>query len=151
MVAHGVKGKPLSPDEEIAAIAFPGIGVAALHPSGATASTPTRGRRGRGQEDVGSPKKKAKKGAQQRLRERLQNTESKGKGKGRGKGRGKGKGSGRGQGPTSSRAEDECCNNWNRGLGACASAAAGSNCPNRRKHACSKCGEAHKSTACTRG
>ena len=41
---------------------------------------------------------------------------------------------------------DEACLNWNRGLGACASASMGpgSDCPHKRQHKCSVCGKWHR-------
>ena len=120
-----------------------------------------RGEGGDAEPDNASPKKKARKGRNQRLQERLKQAESalgrggggKGKVGGRGGGGGKGGGGkGKGKGTGKTPLAEQACYSYSKGdFGPCKDAAAGSLCPNGRAHKCHKCGGAHKGKECTQG
>ena len=127
-LAHGSKGKPLTPSEAIAVNTIQG-GVNAIQPpteKPGDSGTSTSARRSRNER---------RKDAKKRKLESNQTENQKG---GKGKGKGKDK--------------PQACFAWNNQNGACAGLPPGAACRGRvpREHRCTKCGSlGHPSTQCT--
>ena len=129
-LAHGSKGKPLTPAEAVAAASIQG-GINAIKPdTESTAGTPSSTRRTRN--------------ARRREASKRKQTDAEGptdakKIKGDGKGKGKGK------------EKPQACYAWNNNNGACAGLPPGAACQGRvaRAHVCTKCGSVgHPSCQC---
>ena len=128
-LAHGSKGKPLTPAEAIATASIQG-GISAIKPdTESPAGTSTSARRTRN-----TRRREAKK----RQGESEGQTDPK-RAKGEGKGKGKGK------------EKTQACYAWNNNNGACAGLPPGAACQGRvqRAHVCTKCGSVgHPSCQC---